>query len=103
MDQIPGMVLINRIVPGYAHRCVCLDNVSGARMATRMLLNNGHQRIGYLASSHRIEDDAMRREGWLHALQEQGLLRRRAGLAPARRICRAASRQWLSCWDAICN
>lgn len=59
MDQIPGMVLINRIVPGYAHRCVCLDNVSGARMATRMLLNNGHQRIGYLASSHRIEDDAM--------------------------------------------
>ncbi|WP_281493119.1 multidrug resistance outer membrane protein MdtQ [Salmonella enterica] len=73
MDQIPGMVLINRIVPGYAHRCVCLDNVSGARMATRMLLNNGHQRIGYLASSHRIEDDAMRREGWLHALQEQGV------------------------------
>lgn len=47
MDQIHGMVLINRIVPGYAHRCVCLDNVSGARMATRMLLNNGHQRIGY--------------------------------------------------------
>ncbi|EAN6358599.1 HTH-type transcriptional regulator GalS [Salmonella enterica subsp. enterica serovar Ituri] len=73
MEQIPGMVLINRIVPGYAHRCVCLDNVSGARMATRMLLNNGHQRIGYLASSHRIEDDAMRREGWLHALQEQGV------------------------------
>ncbi len=36
MDQIPGMVLINRIVPGYAHRCVCLDNVSGARMATNV-------------------------------------------------------------------
>mgnify|MGYP002234230617 CR=1 FL=1 len=41
-------------------------------MATRMLLNNGHQRIGYLASSHRIEDDAMRKEGWLTALKEQG-------------------------------
>lgn len=72
MDQIPGMVLINRIVPGYAHRCVCLDNISGAKMATRMLLNNGHQRIGYLASSHRIEDDVMRREGWSSALKEQG-------------------------------
>lgn len=23
MEHIPGMVLINRIVPGYAHRCVC--------------------------------------------------------------------------------
>ncbi len=38
MDQIPGMVLINRIVPGYAHRCVGLDNVSGAMMATKMLI-----------------------------------------------------------------
>ena len=74
MDQIPGMVLINRIVPGYAHRCVCLDNISGAKMATRMLLNNGHQRIGYLASSHRIEDDVMRREGWSSALKEQGIV-----------------------------
>ncbi|MBS2288304.1 DNA-binding transcriptional regulator GalS, partial [Salmonella enterica subsp. enterica serovar Typhimurium] len=57
MEQIPGMVLINRIVPGYAHRCVGLDNISGAMMATRMLISNGHQRIGYLASSHGIEDD----------------------------------------------
>ncbi|HFZ8994171.1 TPA: HTH-type transcriptional regulator GalS [Citrobacter freundii] len=73
MQQVPGMVLINRIVPGYAHRCVCLDNISGARMATRMLLNNGHQRIGYLSSNHRIEDDDMRKEGWLSALQEQGI------------------------------
>ena len=74
MAQMPGMVLINRIVPGYAHRCVCLDNVSGALMGTRMLLNHGHQRIGYLASSHRIEDDDMRREGWARALLEQGIV-----------------------------
>ena len=73
MQHIPGMVLINRIVPGYAHRCVGLDNVSGALMATRMLLNHGHQRIGYLSSNHGIEDDDMRREGWSKALQEQGI------------------------------
>ncbi|MGY5956236.1 HTH-type transcriptional regulator GalS [Kosakonia sp. BK9b] len=73
MEQIPGMVLINRLVPGYAHRCVCLDNVSGAMMATRMLLNHGHQRIGYLASSHKIEDNDLRREGWFRALEEQGI------------------------------
>ncbi|MBV8044097.1 HTH-type transcriptional regulator GalS [Pluralibacter sp.] len=74
MAHIPGMVLINRIIPGYAHRCVGLDNVSGAMMATRMLLNQGHQRIGYLSSSHRIEDDVMRREGWKRALSEQGII-----------------------------
>lgn len=73
LEHIPGMVLINRIVPGYAHRCVGLDNVSGALMATRMLLNQGHQRIGYLASSHSIEDNDQRREGWLRALGEQGI------------------------------
>lgn len=74
MTHMPGMVLINRIVPGFAHRCVCLDNVSGALMGTRMLLNHGHQRIGYLASSHNIEDDDMRREGWSRALLEQGIV-----------------------------
>ncbi|HHC2391417.1 TPA: HTH-type transcriptional regulator GalS [Klebsiella pneumoniae] len=74
MQHIPGMVLINRIVPGYAHRCVGLDNVSGVLMATRMLLNHGHQRIGYLSSNHGIEDDDMRREGWSKALQEQGII-----------------------------
>ncbi|XPE44696.1 hypothetical protein ACNKHV_13675 [Shigella flexneri] len=25
------------------------DNLSGADLATRMLLNNGHQRLGYLS------------------------------------------------------
>ncbi|ROP62810.1 LacI family transcriptional regulator [Enterobacter sp. BIGb0383] len=74
MEQVPGMVLINRTVPGYLHRCVGLDNISGAVMATRMLLNNGHQRIGYLASSHRIEDNDLRYEGWQRALQERGIV-----------------------------
>lgn len=73
MEQIPGMVLINRVVSGYAHRCVSLDNISGAVMATRMLLNHGHQRVGYLASSHQIEDNDMRREGWVKALAEQNI------------------------------
>jgi LacI family transcriptional regulator len=73
LQQIPGMVLINRIVPGFEHRCVGLDNVSGAMMATRMLLNQGHTRVGYLGSSHQIEDNQMRHEGWLRALSEQGI------------------------------
>ncbi len=73
MDQVPGMVLINRTIPGYAHRCVCLDNTTGALVATRMLLQQGHQRIGYLSSSHPIEDVSQRREGWLQALTEQGI------------------------------
>ncbi|PKH24333.1 HTH-type transcriptional regulator GalS [Enterobacterales bacterium CwR94] len=73
MQQVPGMVLINRLLPGFAHRCVCLDNVTGALMATRMLQQQGHQSIGYLGSAHPIEDDEQRRAGWLQALSEQGI------------------------------
>ncbi len=29
MKQIPGMVLINRILPGLEHRCVALDDRYG--------------------------------------------------------------------------
>lgn len=73
LDSTPGMVLINRTIPGYAHRCVCLDNISGARLATRTLLQQGHRRIGYLASSHQIEDNILRQTGWQQALREQGI------------------------------
>ncbi|MBD8167458.1 HTH-type transcriptional regulator GalS [Erwinia persicina] len=73
MQQVPGMVLVNRIIPGFAHRCVCLDNVSGALMAMRMLQQHGHQRIGYLGSVHPIEDNDQRRDGWSQALSEQGV------------------------------
>lgn len=71
MDQVPGMVLINRTLSGYAHRCVCLDNLSGALMATRMLQQQGHQRIGYLNSCHPIEDADRRLAGWRQALAER--------------------------------
>ncbi len=74
MHQVPGMVLINRTLPGYAHRCVCLDNLSGAQIATRTLQQQGHQRIGYLGSCHAIEDDVQRRAGWQQAMAEQGAL-----------------------------
>lgn len=83
MDQVPGMVLINRVVAGYAHRCVCLDNVSGALMATRMLLQQGHQRIGYLGSSHIIEDTDQRRQGWRQALIEQNITPAESWIASA--------------------
>ncbi|WP_034943015.1 HTH-type transcriptional regulator GalS [Erwinia oleae] len=73
MQQVPGMVLINRIIPGFPHRCVCLDNISGALMATRMLQQQGHQRIGFLGSSHPIEDVEQRRSGWKQALVGQGI------------------------------
>lgn len=56
MKQIPGMVIINRIIPGYEKRCVALDDRYGAWLATRHLIQQGHTRIGYLCSNHQISD-----------------------------------------------
>ncbi|KNC87967.1 HTH-type transcriptional regulator GalR [Trabulsiella odontotermitis] len=65
MKQMPGMVLINRIVPGFEKRCVALDDRYGAHLATRHLIQQGHTRIGYICSNHPISDAEDRLGGGL--------------------------------------
>lgn len=69
MQQIPGMVLINRILPGFEQRCVALDDRYGAWLATRHLIQQGHTRIGYLCSNHAISDAEDRLQGYWAALK----------------------------------
>lgn len=73
MKQIPGMVLINRILPGFEKRCVALDDRYGAWLTTRHLIQQGHSRIGYICSNHAISDAEDRLQGYYDALKEHGL------------------------------
>ncbi|WON77988.1 HTH-type transcriptional regulator GalR [Serratia sp. UGAL515B_01] len=73
MRQIPGMVLINRTLSGFENRCVALDDRYGAWLATRHLIQQGHQRIAIICSTHQISDAADRLQGYRDALQEQGI------------------------------
>ncbi|MBJ3813840.1 HTH-type transcriptional regulator GalR [Shimwellia pseudoproteus] len=73
LKQIPGMVLINRIVPGYEQRCVALDDRYGAWLATRHLIQQGHSQIGFVCSNHPISDAEDRLQGYYDALEEHGL------------------------------
>ncbi len=73
LHQVPGMVLINRIVPGYEHRCVALDDRHGAWLATRHLIQQGHTQIGFICSTHNISDAEDRLQGYYDALEEHGL------------------------------
>ncbi|WP_435946099.1 HTH-type transcriptional regulator GalR [Dryocola sp. BD586] len=73
MKQMPGMVLINRILPGFEPRCVALDDRYGAWLATRHLIQQGHTRIGYLCSNHAISDAEDRLQGYYDALKEHGI------------------------------
>ena len=73
MSYVPGMVLINRIVPGFESRCVALDDRYGSWLATRHLIQEGHTRIGLLCSNHQISDTQDRLQGYFDALKEHGI------------------------------
>lgn len=72
-NEIPGMVLINRTVPGMESRCIALDNYKGSYLATEHLIKNGHQHIGYICSSHNIADAHDRLRGYKDALTKHGI------------------------------
>lgn len=73
MKQIPGMVLINRTLPGFEQRCVALDDRYGAFIATRHLIQQGHTEISYLCSNHQISDADDRLQGYYDALKAHNL------------------------------
>lgn len=70
MEQIPGMVLINRTLPGFEPRCIALDDRYGAWLATRHLIQQGHKRVAFICSNHQISDALDRMQGYLDALKE---------------------------------
>lgn len=68
LSQVPGMVMINRVIEHYEHRCVSLDNYKGTFLATESLIKLGHKHIGYIGSNHQITDETERYRGYLSAL-----------------------------------
>lgn len=77
MEHDVPVVLVNSAAPrGAMSSAVMLDDVAGAELATRHLIELGHQRIGML-SGVRTSDTARRREeGFRRALHDAGLRRR---------------------------
>ena len=70
MQQIPGMVLINRILEGFEKRCIALDSRYGSYLAVKHLIQHGHTNIEYLCSNQSISDSADRLQGYKDALIE---------------------------------
>ncbi|WP_010128127.1 substrate-binding domain-containing protein [Haemophilus sputorum] len=73
LSQHEGMVIINRVIKGFEHRCVSLDNRQGTYLATEMLIQHGHQHIAYIGSNHKILDEFERESGYLQALKAHNL------------------------------
>ena len=73
MQQMPGMVLINRSLPAFQQRCIALDDRYGAWLATRHLIQQGHDQIAFICSTHTISDAEERLQGYYDALREHSL------------------------------
>jgi LacI family transcriptional regulator len=71
-DDVP-VVLINSRLPN-RRGSVVLDDVAGARLATRHLIELGHERIAHLAGVRSHDTAARRHEGYLDAMAAAGLL-----------------------------
>mgnify|MGYP001305612719 CR=1 FL=1 len=80
-----------------AHHWVDTDNVEGARLATRHLVELGHSDVGFLGwpGASWVGDD--RREGWRRELMSHGLSSRESSAAAAAndRHEGAAATEWL--------
>lgn len=66
-------VLIERNVSDPEVNCVWLDNVKGAQMATRLLIERGHRKIAHIAGNLRFQVALDRIEGYRKALSEAGI------------------------------
>lgn len=73
MCELPQSVVINRRVKGLESRCICLDNVGGARLAARHLLANCHTKIAMLTGPKEYPEAAQRSTGFIDELNRQGV------------------------------
>lgn len=67
------LVLVDNYVNGLAVPCVLGDNVTGAYLATRHLIELGHERIAILEGPRKYKTLTERREGYLRALDDANL------------------------------
>ena len=67
------VVFVDRPASGIDADAVVLDNVGGARAATRHLLNLGHRRIGFVGDSEILATAQERLAGYRLALDEAGV------------------------------
>ena len=73
-DRNPApLVIMNRVVPALADRCLNLDNRQGGYLATRLLIGKGHRNIAYISGPLGWLDASQRLAGHKRALAEAGI------------------------------
>ncbi|MBK4349036.1 LacI family DNA-binding transcriptional regulator [Lacisediminihabitans changchengi] len=74
------MVFVDRPAAGIDTDSVLSDNVEGAALATRHLIDRGHQRIAFLGDRADIWTAGQRREGFLREIGQAGISTRETAI-----------------------
>ena len=67
------LVVVGRVIPELPGRCVAVDNLAAAYVATQHLIEAGHRNIAHLAGDQSHQDAVERREGYIQAIQDAGI------------------------------
>ena len=67
------IILLNRLLPEMADRCITLDNEHGGYVAAKCLLKRGHTQIAYVSGPRWKEDSFKRLAGHKRAFAEFGV------------------------------
>jgi len=74
LNQGPApIILLNRLIPEMADRCITLDNEHGGYVAAKCLLERGHTQIAYVSGPRWKEDSFKRLAGHKRAFAEFGV------------------------------
>lgn len=67
------IVIIGRHIQELAEQCVFVDNLHGGYIATKHLLEMGHERIAHITGNMAMKDGRDRLDGYKNALREAGI------------------------------
>ena len=73
IERAIPIVFLDRKVDGINADFVGVDNAKAGRMATNLLIENGHTKIGIVAGSFSLNTFANRLRGYKQAFEENGL------------------------------
>ncbi len=73
LDGERPVVLINRLVPSHADRCVYSDDTQGGALAAQHLLQHGHRAIGCITGPLHLHEPRARLAGFANLLKAAGV------------------------------
>lgn len=71
-EHIP-LVVAGRRIETLEHQCLFLDQFTAAETVTQYLIDMGHRHIAHIVGIPEHQDTIDRREGYLHALRQNGI------------------------------